>query len=112
MTDMTREQALANAIEAAQATTGAPGHYPALAQAWAQIASLLPDSLPEIPDAMPVREGHDVGDENGAWTMSHYGVTVDGPILARCVHGHECLLNDGRWLHPYAVTVCDSPPEG
>lgn len=30
--------------------------------------------------------------------------------IKKCRHGHYCLHNGARWLHPMGMTVCDKPP--
>lgn len=31
--------------------------------------------------------------------------------IKRCRHGHYCLRNGARWLHPMGLDVCDRPPK-
>lgn len=44
-----------------------------------------------------------------------YGPGVRGdrktPVISKCRHGHFCLLNGGRWLHPLLLDVCTKPPK-
>lgn len=37
--------------------------------------------------------------------------TVREPKIEQCRHGHWCLLNSGRWLHPLLLDVCTRPPK-
>jgi hypothetical protein len=32
--------------------------------------------------------------------------------IVACRHGHYCLINAGRLLHPLTLDVCDLGPEG
>jgi Holliday junction resolvasome RuvABC endonuclease subunit len=31
--------------------------------------------------------------------------------IKKCRHGHYCLHNGPRWLHPMGMTACDRPPK-
>jgi hypothetical protein len=106
---MIRDEALAKAIECAEKgytegyALGGMAAFARLGDLWLGIADRLPIVAPE-PDASPV------GDPFPPEVIGEVLGQDEDVVILPCGHRMNALLHRGRWLHPYSLDVCDSPP--
>jgi hypothetical protein len=106
---VTRDEAMAMAISAANAASGFadPGLAEARARVgelWLDIADRLPTEEQAVTDASPISQPF--SDE----LMAEVRAEDEEVVIMPCGHRMNALLHRGRWLHPYSLDVCDLPP--
>ncbi len=48
---------------------------------------------------------------NPNWPAPYGRVGRQRRANKKCGHGHICLKNGERWLHPFNIAICDKPPK-